>query len=292
MSVRLTKPWITTQDMTEEQRAEAILRRAIRNLPKHIELFYVSYDDKLDDKQITTLFASENGENEVIEDIEQRLEEGKWYSINHITKEVLENEDEPDLLDDYPDKAEQLRWAIEERDESTPLRDLMRHSRVLMRYRLGDDDNDILYPSYTMTKTERYQSARHLGKLAGLNWADYKGKLYELVDNASYGGVAYVIFYASVDELYTAQDALLRLGKTAGGTITWTDPYLLVLDRWNGSGHDVKINGKVTVPFDFTRLVSDAGDAGYSWDDVCGLVKSAYECDFTVTPPSPHRVAA
>lgn len=72
-------------------------------------------------------------------------------------------------------------------------------------------------------------------------------------------------------------------------------PHLLLNAKWNGSGYDTvfptPLKKTLAKPADDGSeaprtgrvYLDDSGD-GYSWDDVCGLVKSAYEGDGAPRP--------
>lgn len=101
-------------------------------------------------------------------------------------------------------------------------------------------------------------------------------------------GAAYMFWYADPAELVKAarpfQDA--RFGpddKAPAATITFKDTELLVLNKFAGAGYSEKLPGAFTIPFDSTRLVTDEGDSGYGWNDVAGLVATAFAADVTIT---------
>jgi len=75
-------------------------------------------------------------------------------------------------------------------------------------------------------------------------------------------------------------------GSTSYLTIRPVDPEVpLVLDSYNGLGHDGDVVGTDTAEFDKDNLRIDAkgGAFGYSWDEVAGLTGGAYSSEHTLT---------
>ncbi|MFD0046993.1 hypothetical protein ACFVGV_17565 [Pseudarthrobacter scleromae] len=72
--------------------------------------------------------------------------------------------------------------------------------------------------------------------------------------------------------------------------LEFAKPHLLLIDKWNGSGYDTVLPAPLEktlakpaedgseAPRTGRVYLDDSGD-GYSWDDVCGVVKSAYGGD-------------
>lgn len=102
------------------------------------------------------------------------------------------------------------------------------------------------------------------------------------------GGRLFIIWHADVQELWggcvTTGDEKWTWDTTKY-TISWTDPNIVILDRLNGSGMDSRVKGTITRAYDPGKLRVDSEDS-CGWDEICGLVKSAYACDCEITENS------
>jgi hypothetical protein len=260
----------------------AVAARVRAALAETYDLAYVSQGDRITDEQLAYIF--EHGHEP--ESFYDWLDESRHHYAIEALEELIPDRLEREALrrtDDWDDLIDEIK----ERDNSNVFRDLLRETpRVLMRYALGDvdEDLDLDQDSWNWSEEQVTSAARKIGEIVGLDFV-HLPELRELVVNATYGGKLYVIWYGDVDDVVQASfdDSVQR-------TISWTEPYLLVLDRFNGSGHDVKIgHGEtITVRWDRTRLVVDDHDFGYGWDRVCGLHKPAYACEAVLTP-APER---
>lgn len=265
---------------------EVILNCAIDRLPAKWQWFYAAYDDKLGASQVQQLFASDDGEMSIIEDIEMNSADYRHDRMWEVVEEAVPDEEELEALRDDESMFDRLREAIWERDESDIIGELADNTRLFLRYRLGDtpgDYNDLEPNSWNWGKREIYNAARRLAKIAGIPWKGNEDRMRELVVNATYGGELFVFWYGGVKDLI---DATVRHygGYDKPQTITWTNPTLLVLDYYNGSGHEVALEGTYSRPFDPERLVVDSAGSGYGWDAVCGLSSGYYSkigCEIT-----------
>jgi hypothetical protein len=268
-----------------------VYERALAELPDKVQLVDVEYDDQLRDEQIQKLFDGD--ELSVFEELDEGFADSRHYGMEYVLNDVLG--DDRALLERHaPELAERLRDEINERDESDALGDLLRRSGSrLVRYRLGgEDDYDLEPNSWSWDEDEIEEAAKALAETAGVPYeGDNVLRFRSLVVEASYGGVLEVIWYADVEDLYKALEFDGEGKPTAVGTITWTDPDLLVLDAMNGSGHNEAIKGQISVPFDPSRLTLDSQGWGYGWDKIAGVVHSAYACEWSITKDTEQEQA-
>lgn len=252
-------------DISKDDLVQAAVDLVISRLDEKYELVHVDYRDSLSDEQIQHLFAEETDWDKVLDP--------DWEAENRSqgVKAVLENlldDDARDFLDEHGDAAEQVRYAIEERDESDPVGDLMRNTdNKLFRYRLdGEADG---FP-WGRSEEQNEKAARSLAASAGVDFTQNVKAFRELVWNASYGSGLYVLWRGPIEPVYEAVCKVRHHDPAPEFPVQWTDPELLVLDRLNGSGYAVPVKGTVRVTFDPDRLHLDAQrlKGGYSWSDV------------------------
>lgn len=254
---------------------DAIAARVEAALDEHYTLVWAAYDDQFSEEQLAEMFT-EGTDPESFMD---------WYSdaARDAAQEVIHA-----LVPDphewvefhHSEQIDELRITIEERDNSEVFDQLLRNTgSVLLRYAVTEDEEFDLEPdSWRWDEAEVNAAARKLGDLLpGVDFT-FLPELRELVQNATYGGTLYVLWYGDVDEVVKASfdDATPR-------TITWTDPSVVCLDRYNGSGHDVQLKGlTLTLPWSRERITPDSQGFGYGWDQVCGLNKGAYRNEITL----------
>ncbi|MFD7661288.1 hypothetical protein [Streptomyces sp. NPDC059788] len=243
--------------------AQAAADRVVSRLDEKYRLIHIERGDCLTDEQVQKLFA----DDEDVLDIDWESE-NRWHGTKHVLENLLAQEAR-NFLEEH-DALNQVIEAIEERDESDPISDLMRATGdKLFRYRL---DGEARADPWRFSDEETEDAARTLGTAAGLDFWDNAGALRELVAHASYGGGLYVLWRGDVKSVYEAVGKMRWNDRAPESTMQWTDPELLVLDQLSGSGHSVRVRGTVRVTFDPDRLSPDTlrGPGGYSWTDVVG----------------------
>jgi len=274
----------------DKQAAQAIYDRAVAAMEgKEFDLVCIDYRDGLADDQIAMLLAGDEldliGNPEFDDWLSAQQYEG---AMNVIEVDLGLDDDERERLERH-DLIEQLRFEVYDHDGSNPVRDLMGHTgHKLFRYSL-----DWSYDGETwgLSEQEVNDVAAEIAEAACLDLTDPKVKdaVVEMIANASYGGKLYVMLYTDVEQA-VALNAAARTdddGKPIDeqqGTVTFAEgAYLIMLDHWNGSGHDVKMPVPVTVPWFPGRVSLDSQGPGYGWDQIAGVVTHAYGVDFTIT---------
>ncbi|MFF4699876.1 hypothetical protein [Streptomyces chattanoogensis] len=250
-------------DISMADLVQAAAGLIVSRLDEKYELVYIDRGDCLTDEQIQKLFA---GEEEVLDS--DWVSENRWHGTNAVLGSLMDK-DARDFLAEH-DALEQVREAIEERDQSDPLGDLMRETGPkLFRYRL---DAEAEADPWRFSDEQTDAAARVLGTAAGVDCKQNRDALRELVAHASYGGGLYVLWRGDIKPVYEAVCKVRWNDPAPEINVQWTDPELLVLDGLNGSGHSVRVRGTVRLAFNPDRLFIDAarGPAGYSWTDVVG----------------------
>lgn len=262
----------TSEVVAAKGRAQAVLERALAALPDKTYLAYIGYDEELSDGQIHHILTEEGWPDDLLEFID----ESSWTGENYVVDEVL-NESERRLLDDA-ELMDKLIDAIRERDASTPIDNITRRTPAkLFRYNLGVD----VTTGWDASDEEIEEQVQGIADAIGLH--DQDDAIKAILREASSGGVACIYWQGDVEDILDASQGARFNDKKF--TITWTNPSLLVLNSMDGSGMDGSLAGTVTLPFDPERLKLDARNIGngYSWDEVAGIVPSAYRTDCTIT---------
>lgn len=270
-------------------------------------LRFVDYDDKLTKEQIGMILSG--AWNDAENDVEDRFSDHAYAEAVKVATEELETavqegrfDREWDELD--PDEQDAARYAVEERDDSEPVKDLLRNTPPqLMRTSLGNPSERLAEPRWTSGHHQdnggfeaRHNAVEALLKESGMDTSapGVTAAIEELITEGPYdwheGVQLDVIFYSEIDDVVpsTQFDNDSDAGKEK--VLEFPKPHILLIDKWNGSGHDVVVPAPLKrtlarpaedgseAPRTGRVYLDDSGD-GYSWDDVCGLVKSAYGGD-------------
>ncbi|MTD47150.1 hypothetical protein GKE82_23395 [Conexibacter sp. W3-3-2] len=248
-----------------------ILQAALAALPATVKLGHVHYDDGLTDEQIRQLLRSDPDVWDSVAEFELDTRE---HGLHTLLESLIPDERHRDTLQDDDGAHEDLREAIFDRDTFDVLGELAAQTgRRMFRFALPRAPEHI-ESHLSATPAQLRRSANRLAKAAGINATTNHERLHELLTEASYGGELVVLCHADTKEIV---DAI-----AAQQTVTFTDPYLLIYDRYNGSGHDVPITGTVTVALTTDTVELDAGRMSWS-DDIAGVVHSAYATPYTIT---------
>lgn len=274
----------------------ALYDRAVANLQPSYDFGYVHYDDALSDEQIARALG--DGYDELRIELADRWRDA---AIRHDVRCAIRDAARTSRLEFEAlyasDYWHELVELILERDEGDPWPALVRNrGNVLLRYRLGnpDDDQDLPYglgyPADVETAHARVveRHARRLARLAGLRYddGDNAARFRQLViEQAYYGGNLHLIWYGPVGELLDHRELVER--QRAGGdraprrVIRWSDPHLVLLDQWNGSGHCEQFTGTVSKILDLARVHVDRAEH-YGWDACAGLHLPAFDTPVTI----------
>ena len=96
-------------------------------------------------------------------------------------------------------------------------------------------------------------------------------QLFEIMENASYGGILSIAGYFARRDLTAARQAGPVIRVTGRKQIG-------IIDYVNGSGHSVTVADPVIVDIRQGQVI-DAEEMGYSWDGTCGFVRSYFQID-------------
>jgi hypothetical protein len=273
-------------------RAEPDLDRLIADATAALDTRYsLTFVDRCDDglspAQIEALLDGvnpyESAEFSMVEEAESDM---RWESTEQILRDLLDS-DLYDLLD-HRNRLQELREEIQDRDDTDLITELQKISpHSLFRY-----DLDVEVPDYTMSAQERADTCTEIIRVAGLE-GDQRTveEIYGLIDDASYGGRLYVLWSTHPDDAITLAEPVGwdEHGKELTepcGTVTFTQAHLLILDKWNGSGHEIELP-TITAEWGPRRVVIDSPRVGngYSWTDIAGPVRSAYQATYTLDLP-------
>jgi hypothetical protein len=234
----------------------------------------------------------------VEESVSDSFDDQRYDSANRFAQEAAEQVglDWDDLSGDDQDS---IKEAIYDKDESDPVRALLRNtgsqliraslakpSELLVRSEGMDDPafgQHSLNSADPRGRQARIDAVNSALSSAGADIADAETAeaVEELIDNGPWdwheGVTLDVIFYTPIGDASAAPQSDTDAPGSIGRDIVLTGARVVLLDPWNGSGHDVAIPGKLTTrvtPGNPATLDSEA--AGYGWDHVAGVVKSAY----------------
>lgn len=280
-------------------RAEPDLDRLVSDttaaLDARYTLLYLNRsDDGLTPQQIQVLLDGSNEwESAEFTFIEDNQADQYLEAATQVLRDVLGAE-LYELLE-RAGRLDEIRWVIEERDDSGGLVDLLLKASPcsLFRFDLGVD-----VPDSSATSTADDDTRQVIATATGLD-LDHPASaalVESLVANAFYGGRLYVLWYG--DPADAVALARPHDPDDTRGTVTFTGAHLLILDSWYGSGHAEPVP-VMTAQWGSRRVSIDAARTGpgYSWTDTAGPVASTYSGSFQLDRPAtddkdPHDAAA
>lgn len=251
----------------EEVRETVLSQEEVRELVKkhggrngEYELVYIDYSDKLDSNSIEDLLqGGEDAQDHWYEKNMDWICDAEEDSIRRIMEE-MENDYEFPFSEET---SEALRYEIQSHNVSNTLKDLLKNTgSQYFYYDLGLSFED-LCGSSTQEK-DAVRDMKRIAKFLKLNYEENKKELAELVTN-SCGGELCILFEDRPADLVNAMEAKKQV-------LEWDKFELCIMNRGEGSGHNVTIRKNIAVKYIPENMHSDKGAGGYSYSyDVCGL---------------------
>ncbi|GAA4034355.1 hypothetical protein GCM10023063_17930 [Arthrobacter methylotrophus] len=269
-----------------------------------VSLRYVSYDDRLTEDQMNMILSGQwtDAENDVDENFaDNAYEEAITIARTEIDEAVEAGTFDREWDDLDPDEQDEARHAVEERDDSDPIKDLLRNTPdQLMRTSLGQPAERLSEPRWASGHrmddggfTARHDAVAALLKDAGMNAdaPEVREAIEELINEGPYDWHEAVdldlIWYGPLEDAVPTPRG--ESPETDGSKVLeFATPHVLLIDRMNGSGHEVTIPAPLKRTL--TRVGYDDGEAprtgrayldsnagGYGWDSVAGVYKPAYK---------------
>ncbi|MET4144129.1 hypothetical protein [Arthrobacter sp. UYCo732] len=269
-----------------------------------VSLRFVDYDDRLTQEQMSMILAGQwvDAENDVDDNFaDNAYEEATTTARTEIDEAVEEGRFDREWDDLDPDEQDEARRAVEERDDSDPIKDLLRNTPdQLLRTSLGRPAERLSEPRWSSGHrlddggfAARHSAVSGLLKDSGMDVdsPEVRDAIDELVNEGPYdwheGVQLDVLWYGGIDDAVPTPRT--ESPETEGRKVLdFAKPHVLLIDKWNGSGHDVVVPAAMKrtltrVGYDEEEapqtgrayLDSDAG--GYGWDSVAGVYKPAYK---------------
>lgn len=249
-------------------------------LPRQVELCYVDYRDNLDDhidllqECIRKQDLSPLG-NEVYEWFWEQEIESLDFVQDELKKDLIsafdiEDQEADDLLAMYEDE---LCEEIENRDNSHPVRDLLRNTNDLVCF--YDTGFEVDSESWAWNNKELHQWRDKVKRVFQIDRKnhDYDRKIEIMLSQASYGGRLVVYFLLDSDNFEQICNLL------EFNTIQFTNPMIAIIDTWNGSGDNTDLP-KVVCQFklDKDNLTFDKTIKYNYTYEVCGMSSNWCDC--------------
>lgn len=246
------------------------LEQILALLPKTVSLYYVDYRDDLShslDKVQDAIHGNPEGLDDIFMDWDT------WESVKYVLDELksdierefeIEEEDAEELMEEFEDS---IRDAIYDRDDSTPLKDLLRNTGEQVFFY----DTGMEIGGYTDDLKERLRDCKKALKILLKN-KEHDKHLENMCCNASYGGRLVVYFNDDLDDWMNLDEKLNTIHFSGNVTVA-------IINNGNGSGGDTEIRHSFSLPFDAENLFLDK-TVSYSYTyEVCGMSRDW--CDGT-----------
>ena len=242
------------------------------------DLYFIEHDERLTIEQVESLVHGKT--DDLYMDVTEARSEGAYINaieeVKDLAKEVIaelarddEDVDEDDVWweFEYSPQFDEVRFAVQDRDESDPVRDLAGNAPDPLVQYVPDMPIEITVEHVDggYDTGEVHAALKDIGlPVTPHNVQALSESLNECHD------------YASIRAIFTVD--LAELLDTSIKWLRVKAPRLLCLNNFDGSGMDTEpMEGTIMVPRDQIRLDSALGYG--SWDEIAGVVVSAYTTD-------------
>lgn len=219
-------------------------------LPKRTSLYYVDYNDSLDDHLDLLQECIENGEYDTLYSaIDDWYIDSPCYAFEYLDKELADDicrkfdiGDAEEIMEEY---EQEIRDEYYNRDDSDVLKDLLRNTgKQTMFYDTGIEiDSD----SWQWNREKIAKTRNFIKKSLKIKCSKRQNRLIDtMLCQASYGGSLVIYFYDDVSDFI----------ETTQNTITFKNPVIAIIDTVNGSGDHCELGkvGEIEMPFNRERI--------------------------------------
>jgi len=258
------------KDETKIRTLEEIIKDLELEYPKGVDLVYIDYRDEIEDSATINKLIQNNTYYEEDQAWVWQAD-AQYESIDFILKEQLTNDELEHLSENDRDA---INVWFYDHDTSKPEEQLLKNTRNKLFFY---DTGLYIDSQEGNTAKETQKTIKQIAKTLKIDAKTHEKDLYSLINEAYYGGQLTVLFYDKPFDLIDPD--------AKENTITFPKLNVCIMDRSQGSGFDVTITEKVSLPFNRKNLWLDDAAGGYSYNSVCGPYLPAYECS-----PSIHYV--
>lgn len=265
--------------MTDILGKELTLKDVTDLLPQHTDLIDVDYRDNLDNRtdEIQSAISTQN--IYVLDElIFEWYLESKDYSIDYLLEELkndlmqkyeLDDEFADAVIENYHDD---IVYCCEDRDQSNPLRDLLRHTSDIVCF--YDTGFEVPYETcWNMNDDEMNDFINEMESYLDIKFGELRSKVDLMLRQASYGGRLVIYFLMDGGEI----ESYCNLGKYK--SILFQHPMLAVIDTCNGSGDHTDLPGcAITLPLRVENIILDKTIKYNYTYEVCGMYSNWCDC--------------
>ena len=268
------------------------------NAAKHMEspvwrptVNYLSYDDELSDESADAYLS---GDDETLDE-NTDWEDNNYEYIEELAQGIV-GRDEWDELD-YDAQDEVKDW-VREHDDSNVLDGLIKNTRnKLIQFPVTDDDDFGVALSEASDEEDEGERRKAIEKVfedaltgAGLEMNDKNREAIAMLINENsldyehQASEQWKLRILTTDDVKEYGMSGSSPYRDAARDVQLTNAHILLIDPWNGRGMDAPLDGTITSRISPDTPAQLDSRRGYgSWDEVAGVVKSAYRSENTVS---------
>lgn len=236
---------------------------------------YWEYNDELSTDNIETILGGDgllDFENELIEynliymdelkndAIKEYISEFREEFVNELGEEVVDSDEfEIEFRELFGDVVS-VNPNIDEL--------IGKHGSEIFFYNTGLEIEEPRYDEGIKTSIDEIK------EMLSINNNEFDERIYELIENASYGGELVVYFKSDIPNILDMKDSEMRSIKFSG------DVSIAIIDTNGGSGFDIMIQHEFVLPYKFENVFFEKSIKYNYTYAVCGLVSNW--CEDTV----------
>lgn len=236
---------------------------------------YWDYNDELSTDNIETILDDDgmlDFENELIgynlsymnklkdDAVKEYISVFREEFVNELGEEVVDNDDFKDDFEEFFSDDISVNLNIDEL--------IRKHGSEIFFYNTGLEIEEPRYDEGIKTSIDKIK------KILSINNDEFDKRLYELIENAFYGGDLVIYFKSDITNMLEMKESEMKSIKFSG------DVSIAIIDTNGGSGFDTVIQHEFILPFDFENIFFEKSIKYNYTYAVCGMVSDW--CEDTV----------
>ena len=229
--------------------------------------FYWDYNEVLCVEYIETILGDDGlyeFENEVMDynldyvdglksdAIKEYISTFREELVSELGEEVVDNDEFKDDFEEFFSDDISINLNVE---------DLIRqHGSEIFFYNTGLEIEEPRYDEGIKTSIDKIK------KMLSINNGEFDKRLYELIENASYGGDLVIYFKSDITNMLEMKESEMKSIKFSG------DVSIAIIDTNGGSGFDTVIQHEFVLPYNFENIFFEKSIKYNYTYAVCGMV--------------------
>jgi len=230
-------------------------------LPKTTSLYYVDYQDSLDEHQELLQECIENNCFDALyENIHEWYMDSPYYAFEYLNKELhsdimnkfdLDDDEVDEIMEEFEDEIRDHYYEV---DDSNVLKDLLRNTSTLIAH--YDTGYYMDSGSWNWSNAEVRLERIKIKQFLNIKDSGYDAPLDMMIMQASGGGQLNIYFELDIEDFI----------NNSNKTIIFSDFQIGIVNHYEGSGDilETEIKGDITLPLNTSNIFLEKS-IKYNW---------------------------